>query len=180
MEPVEGDDDQGMRDVSRADEFGDASEGFEHYLGLLGPVEGWFLPKLCTPRQKSMAAIGLDGGVGVDRAEGDHVVGSIARLFEHLPDRRDLGRGVGGIDHASRDLQGEVLDSVAVLTDEHHLACGGYGDDVDPIAGVEDEEIVLAAGSWRPASLFLQIEDPCSVDGFAIDSRPGRKAGFLL
>src|ERR1700688_2646086 len=78
-------------------------------------------------------------------------------------------RGIIGIDHPARNLEGELGDSMAPLMDHHHLALLGQRDYVDPVGRVENEEVVLAAPRVYGAQK-MQIEDlraVCNVAGRA-------------
>ena len=78
-----------------------------------------------------------------------------------------------GINHPSGNFERDVVNAVAILMNQHDFVIGGDGDDVDPIATVEHEKIMLASVAWGPVAVFAERKNTAGVDRLGIEAGPG-------
>ncbi|HZG50680.1 MAG TPA: hypothetical protein VEZ40_00970 [Pyrinomonadaceae bacterium] len=118
--------------------------------------------------------------IGANLAQTDHFArGRVARLFQHLARGRRLRR-LARINHPARNFERHLFRAVPVLLDHHHLFIRRQRDDVDPVGGFEDEEIVLAAPVRADAHVAPHAEDATVGDDLRSASPPREVARCVL
>ena len=118
-----------------------------------------------------MATVTLNSRVRVYGPEGDDVVRVIAGLFLHFPTCGMQRRDVLLIDHTARNFERDIVRPVTVLMDQDDLFIRCHGDDVHPLAAVQNKEvmrcqalILLCGGSDMAAEGGL--DQPPVLDGW--------------
>ena len=120
-----------MGDFSFIDEKGNLCDGPKEDLNVFLFVQALLSGRENIFCEKGVAPVVLDGGIGMDKAEGDYLRGAESGFFKEF----SLGRLLGTIalfHKAARDLQCDVPGAVAVLPDQNDLILRREGDDVHP------------------------------------------------
>ena len=77
------------------------------------------------------------------------------------------------INHPSGNFEGNVVNAVAILMNQHDFVVGRHWDDVDPIATIEHEKIMLTSVAWGTVAVFTQRKNAAGVDRLGIEAGPG-------
>ena len=78
-----------------------------------------------------------------------------------------------GIYHPSGNFERNVVDAVTILMNQHDFVIGCHWYDIDPIAAVEHEKVMLASVARGTVPVFAQGKNSASVHGLGIEPRPG-------
>src|SRR3712207_7288217 len=95
----------------------------------------------------------------------------VARLLEQLA-RGRLARPLARVDHPAGYLKRDRLRPVPVLLDEYDLVLLRQGDDVDPVRGLYDVEVVLATAARVGRVVAPDLEDAAVRDPLGAPAPP--------
>jgi len=98
-----------------------------------------------TPeRQKGMAPVALDCGIGVANPQRNHPIRSEAGLFFEFAQRRGL-RILSRLHHPTRNFERGRGDPEPKLANHHHLVIESERNDIDPIGSIDHHPTVDAS-----------------------------------
>ncbi len=103
--------------------------------------------------QHRVAGVVHDGGVGCDRADEFGAFAFKARLFQQFTHTGLKRRGIFVVDDAAGDLQFDGIRTMTVLLHHHQFVIRGEGDDIYPVVGFDDVELVLLIGAGRALAI---------------------------
>src|SRR4051812_20001751 len=107
-----------------------------------------------------MTAVRLDGRIGMDHAEQLRrrtAKSGFFAQFAEASSHRILAR----FHHAARNFEGEFIDPVSKLPDEHQVMLRSEGNHVDPIRRIQHDEIAFRSATGVPETRLQQIENCC-------------------
>jgi len=173
---MQGDDDEGVADATgfyERRDFGRVNEGDGEVFGL---IEADLVAAFAVFDQHGVTGVVHDGRVREDLADETGVGALVAGFFLKFAKAGGDGIGFVRVHHAAGYFEFDGLGAVAVLLDHDDLAGGGKGDDVHPVDGFDDVEVVFLAGAGGNECVAADAED--FVVGEFFGGAPGPDLGF--
>ena len=169
---IQRDDDEGVADFFVGDEFRDFRDGHEARDQIFAAVEFHAVLQAAVFNQHGVGGVAQDRGVGMNFSEQARVLAGVAGLLAQFARGGRHWVGLARVHHAAGNLQLDGVRAVAILLDHHELLVGRDGDDVDPVDGIKNVEVMLLAGARRDFYVGVQLEDAEVADEFGADLFP--------
>ena len=154
------DHDERVTDLASLDQRGNLRGGQKSCDDVFAMIELGLMPQGTITDEHRVAGVALNGGVGENFSEKKRFLPFVAGFFAQLADAGDDGRGIFRVNHAAGDFEGHRARTVPVLFHHDDLVVGRQRDDVDPVGGVDDVEVVRHPGSGRNLAICSDLENP--------------------
>src|SRR5579859_5930477 len=165
-----------MGDLLAVEQIGDPTGRQERGLDLLHRIQSRRCRGPRAPGDEGVAAVALQGRVGLDDDEQVGAVRLVAGLFAELAKRGVLGR-FARVDHAAGDLERERVAPEAVLPYEDDLVARRQRNHVAPVVAAEGERVPAGLPARILELDAVDLEDAVGAGELAFDSSPLAQPG---
>ncbi len=127
-----------------SDQGGDARLRVKLHQDVFSLIGRSLMDLSTAERQKGMAPVALDCGIGVAIPQCNHPIRSVAGLFFELAQRSGL-RILSRLHHPTRNFERSRSDPEPKLPNHHHSIIGSERNDIDPIGSIDHHPTVDAS-----------------------------------